>query len=315
MKRIHVAAGVIRNAEGRILVGQRTVRDQYYQKWEFPGGKLEPGETAEQALRRELHEELSIDVNQSEPLITIRHDYPDRKVALFVREVFSYIGDASGAEGQAIQWVKPEDLGNIDFLQANESIIRAVQLPVYMLITQTDRFGVDIILDKIDHLIKQKKTFLVQVREHEMSMDNLQKFVTNIKKRTTGKNIRLIVNGSIETAIKLQADGVHLKANLLNKLHADELVQLPKDFLIGASCHNEHEVKLANQFVDYAVLGSVMPTSSHPDDLTLGWQDFEKLTDIARVPVYAVGGMAWQDKKRARECGGQGVAMISGAWE
>lgn len=315
MKRIRVAAGVIRNQQGQILVGQRTVKDRYYQKWEFPGGKLEQGETPEQALTRELHEELAINVVKSSPLITIHHDYPDRKVALFVREVSEYQGVASGAEGQAIKWIPPEQLDELDFLEANQPIIRAAQLPAYMLVTQTERFGVIATLDRIELLANQGKSFIIQVREADASLVNLEGFILDIKQRVADSNAKLILNGDIKTALSMQVDGVHLKATLLNSLDVDELRQLPKHFLFGASCHNQQEIEKANQIADYAILGSVLATKSHPDGQVLGWQGFQQLTDIARVPVYAIGGMNWQDKDFARKYGAQGVAMIMRVWE
>ena len=107
MRRIDVAVGIIANRSGELLVGQRTVKDQYYRKWEFPGGKIEPEETVKQALARELKEELGITLNDCQPLMVLEHDYPDRKVRLFVRKVVDYAGKPQGIEGQALKWIAP----------------------------------------------------------------------------------------------------------------------------------------------------------------------------------------------------------------
>ena len=123
MKRIEVAVGIVRDEQQRVLVGQRVVRDQYYQKWEFPGGKLESGETAVTALNRELGEELGIQVLETKPLITLDHDYPDRHVRLKVFAVTVYSGVVAGREGQALQWLAVDDLAELDFLQGNQPII------------------------------------------------------------------------------------------------------------------------------------------------------------------------------------------------
>lgn len=314
MKRIQVAAGVIRDESGKVLVAQRVVKDRYFQKWEFPGGKLEAGELPDQALVRELKEELGIDVSLSSPLITIQHDYPDRKVELFVREVTRYQGEPAGIEGQAVQWVDAEQLNQLDFLQANEPIICAARMPAYMLITQAEQYGVDFTLDKIDAWIHKGMTFIIQVRESTMSLKDLQAFIKKIKDRIVGTRVRILLNSDVETAISMGVDGAHLKSNMLQQLEGIRFDKLPKNFMLGASCHTRQDIELANQCVSYAVLGSVHKTNSHPDGQTLEWGGFESLVHHAKLPVFAVGGMGWQDKDIARGYGAQGVAMISAAW-
>lgn len=123
MKRIEVAVGVIFNSERQVLIGQRIVKDAYYQKWEFPGGKLEQGETAESALKRELDEELGIKVLDSDSFMMLEHDYPDRKVRLYVRIIKSFSGTIKGVEGQALQWTALTDLSKLDFLTGNQLIV------------------------------------------------------------------------------------------------------------------------------------------------------------------------------------------------
>lgn len=123
MKRIEVAVGIIFNTLGQVLVGQRTVADQYLGKWEFPGGKIEEGETVTQALRRELREELAIELETSEDFMTLEHNYPDRNVRLSIQVVKQYSGQPKGAEGQALQWCELPELVQLDFLSGNQPII------------------------------------------------------------------------------------------------------------------------------------------------------------------------------------------------
>lgn len=123
MKRIEVAVGVVYNQRGQVLVGQRVVKDQYFQKWEFPGGKLEKGETAEQALKREFLEETALELRESKELMMVEHDYPDRQVRLYVHTVHSYKGEATELEGQALKWVEVSDLDELDFLAGNQVIL------------------------------------------------------------------------------------------------------------------------------------------------------------------------------------------------
>ena len=130
MKRINVAVGIILNSQGQVLIGQRLAEDAYFQKWEFPGGKLEKGESAKVALKRELNEELGIVVNDSQKFMTLEHDYPDREVRLYVRLVNTYSGEISRQEGQALQWLSPNRLTELDFLKGNQPIIDKLLLTV-----------------------------------------------------------------------------------------------------------------------------------------------------------------------------------------
>lgn len=123
MKRIEVAVGVVFNEAGKVLVGQRVVKDRYFQKWEFPGGKLEAGESAQQALIREFREETGINISSSEPLMRVEHDYPDRHVLLHVHTINDFSGEVSALEGQALKWVLVSELTELDFLQGNQVIL------------------------------------------------------------------------------------------------------------------------------------------------------------------------------------------------
>ena len=120
---IRVVAAVLHDSEGRILVGQRPAGKTLAGLWEFPGGKLEPGEAAEAALRRELFEELGIQVRSCRPLMQLRHEYPERHVELLVWLVEHYGGEARGLEGQALHWVSVQELPTLALLPADLPII------------------------------------------------------------------------------------------------------------------------------------------------------------------------------------------------
>jgi len=126
MKIVEVAAGVIYNPEGEILIAKRADNQHQGGLWEFPGGKIEQGESAQQALARELHEELAIEVRASEPLVRIAHDYADKSVVLNVWCVTAFSGEARGVEGQPLAWVSVDQLTDYEFPAANEPIIAAV---------------------------------------------------------------------------------------------------------------------------------------------------------------------------------------------
>ena len=123
MKRIDVAVGVVVDRRNRILIGQRVVKDQYFQKWEFPGGKFENGETVDQALKREFLEETGLQLNSSEPFMLVEHDYPDRHVRLHIRLVKEYSGRLTAMEGQALKWITVDQLFSVDFLDGNKPIL------------------------------------------------------------------------------------------------------------------------------------------------------------------------------------------------
>ncbi len=126
MKRIEVAVGVIINSQGQVLVAKRRPNQHQGDSWEFPGGKIEPGETVSTALKRELFEEVGIEVVHHESWLEINHDYPDKAVCLQVHKVTSFLGEARGCEGQSVQWVVPEDLAKLPLPQANQAILKAL---------------------------------------------------------------------------------------------------------------------------------------------------------------------------------------------
>jgi 8-oxo-dGTP diphosphatase len=130
MKRaVHVVAGVLRASDGSILISQRPDHVHQGGLWEFPGGKLERGETPRQGLDRELNEELGVTVNSAHPLIQVRHAYPDRTILLDTWMVKAYTGVPAGREGQSLDWIHPEDLDPGLFPPADGPIITALRRP------------------------------------------------------------------------------------------------------------------------------------------------------------------------------------------
>ena len=124
--RVDVAVGVVFNEKGQVLVAKRQSHQHQANAWEFPGGKIEPGETVPTALKRELFEEVGIEVVHHEPWLEIEHDYPDKSVRLCVFKVISFKGQASGREGQLIAWHHPETLPELLLPKANELIVQAL---------------------------------------------------------------------------------------------------------------------------------------------------------------------------------------------
>ena len=119
---LHVAAGVLQDRSGRVLISQRPSDSHMAGAWEFPGGKIDSGETPLQGLVRELREELSITVGYARHLAQYTHEYPDRRVHLYVWKVLAWRDVPDGAEGQALQWVEPAGLMQAGLLPADERI-------------------------------------------------------------------------------------------------------------------------------------------------------------------------------------------------
>ena len=123
---IPVAVGIARDPMGRLLVGQRPACKDYPGKWEFPGGKLESGESVYKALVREFREELGLEITRAEPAFVVRHHYPDRSVELNVWRVIDFLGKATGLEDQVVCWVAPRELAGFDFLDGNQTLVERV---------------------------------------------------------------------------------------------------------------------------------------------------------------------------------------------
>lgn len=126
MSRLRVAVGVVWDENHRVLISKRHAHLHQGGLWEFPGGKIEPGEDVVAALRRELREELGIVIGAVKPLLEICHDYADQLVQLEVWHVLDFAGTARGREGQAVQWVPVAELAAYEFPAANAAIVDAI---------------------------------------------------------------------------------------------------------------------------------------------------------------------------------------------
>lgn len=122
-KPVHVAVGVIENADGAVYISRRLDHLHQGGKWEFPGGKVEAGETVYNALCRELLEECTITVQQAVPFTVVAHNYGDKQVVLDVWRVTAFSGDIGQAEGQLWRWVAPHELVAYAFPEANQAIV------------------------------------------------------------------------------------------------------------------------------------------------------------------------------------------------
>ncbi|WP_122745705.1 Nudix family hydrolase [Pseudomonas viridiflava] len=311
MKRIHVAAAVIRGADGKILIAKRADSQHQGGLWEFPGGKVEEGEPVETALGRELQEELGIVVTAARPLIKIQHDYSDKHVLLDVWEVSAFTGEPHGAEGQPLVWASSRELANYDFPAANRPIVAAARLPGEYLITPEG-------LDNIEVLRGIQKAVaggikLVQLRAPGGYDPKYRDMAVDAAGLCAGK-AQLMLKGPLEWLGDFPSAGWHLTAEQLRK-YASRGRPFPEDRWLAASCHNAEELALAEQMgVDFVTLSPVQPTLTHPDAQPLGWEQAAQLITSFSKPVYLLGGLGPAERQKAWENGAQGVAGIRAFW-
>ncbi len=307
---LHVAVGVVSNPAGEVLIAQRRADVHQGGLWEFPGGKVEPGESVRDALRRELKEELDISVITAFPLIKIRHRYPERCVRLEVFRVRQFSGTPWGRENQSVVWTPVDKLKDFAFLSANRSIVTAARLPDYYAILDAPTGDLIELLRRLDNFLRIGVK-LIQLRASALDADQYRKLAERVGQCCAAVGVNLLLNTPIDEFNRTQgAAGIHLSSKQLLQLRGRPLEE--NDW-VAASCHNLAELRRAEQLgIDFAVLSPVLPTLSHPGAEPLGWQSFADLVDQTNIPVYALGGLALTDLERAQEHGAQGIAGIRG---
>jgi 8-oxo-dGTP diphosphatase len=307
--RIEVAAAVIQREDGCFLLGQRPAGKVYAGYWEFPGGKIEAGEAALPALARELHEELAIDVETAYPWLTRDYDYAHAAVRLRFFRVVKWSGTLRGRESQRFVWQMPDAISVDPLLPANAPILRALRLPPVYAITHAAALGRAELLRRLEQALARGLK-LLQVREKELDERELGDFGARVIALARAHRARVLVNGKLRLARELGADGVHLTSAQLR-----EIRERPGFALVGASCHDAGELARAQALgADFAVLGPVAPTPTHPGAAGLGWTRFAELLKDCPIPVYALGGLRAADLGTACRHGAHGISMMRGAW-
>src|SRR5688572_377142 len=307
--RVEVVAAVLIRDDGRFLLGQRPPGKVYSGYWEFPGGKIERGEAPAAALRRELSEELGIEVTHAWPWLTRDYDYVHAAVRLRFFRVVEWSGELHGRENQRFAWQFPGAISVDPLLPANTPILRALKLPPIYGITHAAEVGEREFLARLERALEGGLK-LLQVREKEMAPDALARFAAKAVKLAHAAGARVLVNADVELASRAGADGVHLTSAQLARLD-----RRPALDLVGASCHDAGELARAHALgADFAVLGPVRPTPSHPGAAGIGWGALAELLMDSPLPVYALGGLAVADLHEAYRCGAHGISMMRGAW-
>lgn len=295
---VEVAAAVLQRADGSFLLAQRPAGKVYAGYWEFPGGKVEAGEPPQQALARELHEELGIEIGESFPWLTRVFTYPHGTVRLNFFRVHDWKGEPHPREQQAIAWQAPGAPSASPMLPANAPVLASLALPVEYAVTDASARGIAQMLAVLEARLRSGLR-LLQVREPGLPPQEREAFARQAIELAHRYGCKVLTKAPFPGA-----DGVHYPAAQLAKL-----TERPAG-LAAASCHDREELERAMALeLDFVVLGPVRDKAP-----ALGWARFAEIARGATLPVYAIGGLVPADLPDAWRAGAHGIAMIRGAW-
>lgn len=304
---IRVACGVLVNAQDEVLLAQRPEGKIAAGYWEFPGGKVEPGESALQALTRELHEELGVTVRKASPLIRFRHQYSNRVVVLDTWRVDAFDGVPRSCEGQALRWLAVDHFSDVaPLLPTVVPIAQALRQPAHYVFTPplADAAALLAGLARLPH-----RTWL-RLRLPTLDAQHYSEVARQLVPVANARGIKVLLDRDPEQVLALGAAGWHCTSKALMQLS-----QRPEAPLAVASVHDAAQLARAHALgFDTAVLGPVLATPTHPDAATLGWQGFSAIRGEVSLPVFAIGGLNAAALDDARASNAQGIAGISAYW-
>jgi 8-oxo-dGTP diphosphatase len=309
---VEVAAAVMLRADGNeFLLAERPAGKVYAGYWEFPGGKVEAGETVREALVRELREELGISVTACSPWLTRIFSYPHATVRLHFWRVTAWdgeIGITAPLEHSAVDWQEcGKPAGVAPILPANAPILKALSLPTTMAITSGEIEGVERQLERLEEAL-DRGLRLIQVRDKGWPAAQRLWFAETVSRIARQRGAIVLVNDDADVAHRAGADGLHLSSPRLAACR-----ERPDFAWVGASCHDAGELQHAAELgLDYALLSPVLPTPTHPEATGLGWQAFTDLIAGSPLPVFALGGMTRDLLATAQGHGAHGIALMRG---
>ncbi|MEG1831750.1 MAG: Nudix family hydrolase [Burkholderiaceae bacterium] len=308
-KPVEVAVGVLIRPDGSFLLASRPDGKPYAGYWEFPGGKLEAGESVAQALARELKEELGVAIGATHPWVTLIHDYPHALVRLHFHRVFDWSGELQSLEQQSFGYFSVGQMPDGPLLPATIPVMKWLALPPVYAISNARAMGTEAFIAALERALARGLR-LVQLREPGWSDDQLAALLDRVLPLVHAVGARVLVNSSHGQSLWARADGVHLTSADLARARARPAVAL-----VGASVHGRAELDRAAELAcDFAVAGPLLATTSHPGAATLGWEGFASLVAAPGLPVYAIGGMSAEHLPLAMKSGAHGMAQLSGAW-
>lgn len=304
----HVVAGVLADARGRVLLARRTRGRDLAGLWEFPGGKVEPGETPEAALVRELEEELGIRAQVAEPLIAVPQAMAHKRIVLDVRHVRHWQGQPRGLDGQALLWVPREKLARYAMPPADRPVVAALLQPDRLLVTPSpEGMSDDAWLGALQQALASG-IGRVQLRAPGCPAARWQDLLAPAVALCRAQGAEVFIHGDAAQAQRF-GTGLHWPESLL--MQHTQAPALP----LSASCHSAAALARAGQLgCRFALVGTLKPSASHPGRPGIGWQGFARLRETSDLPLYAIGGLDAADMAAARVHGAQGIAAIRAFW-
>ena len=302
---ILVACGVLRRATGEVLLAQRPPGKVAALKWEFPGGKIEPGESPVGAIDRELFEELGILIHAPLPLLRFTHAYSDRIVILDTWLIEDWDDEPHGKEGQRFEWVHPEAARDFDVLSTVLPILAALRFPPHYVFTPPDITEPAL----LDGLSRLPKDALLRLRLPALDDRAYAQLATRVIPLANSCGLRVIADRDASLAREVGAAGVHVREQDLEHVPGTDVG------LRIASCHTAASLARAERLgYDAAVVGPVLSTTTHPGQAPLGWDGFEALVTSTNLPVYGIGGLVPRNLLDVWSRRGRGMAAISAYW-
>ena len=301
---VDVAVGILQRPDGRVLVAERTKTQISAGFWELPGGKIDPGETAEQAVVRELAEEVGITAPSLRPWIRYTHSFRLRRVRLSFFRVERWVGEPQGREGQRLAWVDPAAPAVAPILPSVERVLLALGLPSICAVSDSGRHGgPERFLEALPQGL-QGGIRLIQVREPGMAPDQRVLFARRVAALAGPHGARVSLVGTALETRRAGLIAMHSTAEQLRRT-----VARPRVSLWTVSCHDAADLQRAEHLgADAAIVSPVHASAAHPDLPPLGWPGLQRLAAGASIPLYAQGGMSPDQLATARDAGAIGIA-------
>lgn len=308
-----VAVGVLLRPDGAVLLADRPAGKPYAGYWEFPGGKIEPGESVEHALARELHEELGIDIGEALPWVTFEFDYPHAYVRLHFRLVYGWRGTPASREGQNLAFFRLGEAMPAPLLPAAVPALRWLTLPMLAAEVVWPTQPAAVLLAEIDVAFAQGLRLLVLWSQDDADAGQtaaLAALMPALRARAQACSARILIDAAWDMP-RDQFDGVFLPQLALRRASAR-----PATNWVGADASARAAIEQAARLgSDFVVAGPVLPAAGAAiAEAALGWHGFTTLARQAPLPVYARGGLGFNDLDRARHAGAHGLLLPLTDW-